>query len=194
MDSEVEYLWDMKFGQVWIGLDGGRRKTVEFSGIFGLGRAEGKLDDFWKVLKGCAISEIMLKLRGFGEGFLDEYSGDSAPRESVSPRLDIQSGVECPRSPIAPLCIVVLVSVSLLPCAGLSAGRLRSKTISRMRPRDLRPGLCQCFPNVSRCSGIVVISVCPEYAPKIRREASVTTETFLGKPCKAPKGHLRLVP
>ncbi|PKI59969.1 hypothetical protein CRG98_019636 [Punica granatum] len=56
-----------------------------------------------------------------------------------------------------------------------------------MRPRDLRPGLCQCFPNVSRCSGIVVISVCPEYAPKIRREASVTTETFLGKPCKAPK-------
>ncbi|PKI59987.1 hypothetical protein CRG98_019619 [Punica granatum] len=44
-------MWDMKFGQVWIGLDGGRRKTVEFSGIFGLGRAEGKLDDFWKVLK-----------------------------------------------------------------------------------------------------------------------------------------------
>ncbi|PKI77620.1 hypothetical protein CRG98_001958 [Punica granatum] len=98
-------------------------------------------------------------------------SGDSATRESVLPRLDIQSGVDRPRSPIAPLCIVVPVSA-----------------VSRGRPRDLGPGLSQYFPSVSRCSGITVISVLHECAPKIRREAFATTETSLGKPCRVPKG------
>ncbi|PKI33204.1 hypothetical protein CRG98_046405 [Punica granatum] len=75
-----------------------------------------------------------------------ECSGDSAPRESVLPRLDIQSGVDRPRSPIAPLCIVVPVS------------------------------------------GIAVISVLHDCAPKIHREAFATLGTSLGKPCRVPKG------
>ncbi|PKI56999.1 hypothetical protein CRG98_022605 [Punica granatum] len=58
-------------------------------------------------------------------------AGDSAPRESVLPCLDIQSGVDRPRSPIAPSCIVVFVSVSFLFCAGSLDRRPRPKTISR---------------------------------------------------------------
>ncbi|PKI47269.1 hypothetical protein CRG98_032340 [Punica granatum] len=52
----------------------------------------------------------------------------------------------------------------------------------------------ECFPNVLRCSGIAVISAFCECAPKIRREAFATTGTFLGKPCRVPKGHLKLIP
>ncbi|PKI61990.1 hypothetical protein CRG98_017622 [Punica granatum] len=45
-----------------------------------------------------------------------------------------------------------------------------------------------CSPNVSRCSGTAVISVFHECAPKVRREAFVTTETSLGKPRRVLKG------
>ncbi|PKI78938.1 hypothetical protein CRG98_000672 [Punica granatum] len=55
-------------------------------------------------------------------------------------------------------------------------------------------GFFQCFPNVLKCSGIAVISVFCECAPKIHQEAFATIETSLGKPCRVPKGHLKLVP
>ncbi|PKI57284.1 hypothetical protein CRG98_022323 [Punica granatum] len=44
------------------------------------------------------------------------------------------------------------------------------------------------------CSGIAVISAFCECALKIHREAFATIETSLGKPCRVPKGHLKLVP
>ncbi|PKI58490.1 hypothetical protein CRG98_021113 [Punica granatum] len=55
-------------------------------------------------------------------------------------------------------------------------------------------GLRSCSLNVLRCSGIAVISVFCERAPKIHREAFATIETSLGEPCRVPKGRLKLVP
>ncbi|OWM90644.1 hypothetical protein CDL15_Pgr018971 [Punica granatum] len=52
----------------------------------------------------------------------------------------------------------------------------------------------RCSLNVSRCSGIVAISVFRECTPKIHREAFATTETSLGEPCRVLKGRLKLVP
>ncbi|PKI54343.1 hypothetical protein CRG98_025279 [Punica granatum] len=88
----------------------------------------------------------------------------------------------------------MFVSVTLLPRGGSLACRPRPKTVGRGRPRDLGPGLSQCFSSVSRCTGIAVISVLHECAPKIRQEAFATTETSLGNPCRVPKSHLKLVP
>ncbi|PKI44581.1 hypothetical protein CRG98_035032, partial [Punica granatum] len=48
--------------------------------------------------------------------------------------------------------------------------------------------------NVLRCSGIAAISVFRGRTPKARRETFMTTETSLGKPGRAPEGHLKLVP
>ncbi|PKI60860.1 hypothetical protein CRG98_018733 [Punica granatum] len=43
-------------------------------------------------------------------------------------------------------------------------------------------------------SGIAVISVCHEHAPKAHREAFVATETSFGRPSRVLKGHLKFVP
>ncbi|PKI55236.1 hypothetical protein CRG98_024374 [Punica granatum] len=125
---------------------------------------------------------------------VNECSEDSAPQESVLSRLGVQSGINRLCSPIAPLCVVVLVSMSFLPRRGSLDRRLRPKTVGPGRPRDLLPGLSECSLNVSRCSGIVLISVFHECAPKIYQEAFATTETSLGEPRRVPKGRLKLVP
>ncbi|PKI58162.1 hypothetical protein CRG98_021450 [Punica granatum] len=65
-----------------------------------------------------------------------ECSGDSASRESVLPRLDARSGVDRLRSPIAPLCILMFVSVTLSPRGGSLACRPRPKTVGPGRPGD----------------------------------------------------------
>ncbi|OWM70394.1 hypothetical protein CDL15_Pgr008683 [Punica granatum] len=88
----------------------------------------------------------------------------------------------------------MFVSVTLLPRGGSLARRLQPKTVAPERPRDLSPELSQCPPNVLRRSGIAVISVFRECAPKIHREAFATIETSLGELCRVPNGHLKLVP
>ncbi|PKI61979.1 hypothetical protein CRG98_017611 [Punica granatum] len=112
---------------------------------------------------------------------VNECSDDSAPREPVLSRLGIQSGINRPRSPIAPLCIVVLVSVGFLSCAGLLARRPSPKTVNWRRPRDSRAGLSRCSSNVSRRSGTVVISVFHDCAPKARFPVSFTCQ-WVGPP------------
>ncbi|PKI34782.1 hypothetical protein CRG98_044827, partial [Punica granatum] len=52
----------------------------------------------------------------------------------------------------------------------------------------------ECSPNALGCSGITVISVFRECAPKIYREAFATAGTSLGEPCRVPNGRLKLVP
>ncbi|PKI31640.1 hypothetical protein CRG98_047969, partial [Punica granatum] len=51
-----------------------------------------------------------------------------------------------------------------------------------------------CSPNVLRCSGIVVVSVFRERAPKARQEMFVAIETSLGRSSRIPEGHLKLIP
>ncbi|PKI52282.1 hypothetical protein CRG98_027324 [Punica granatum] len=51
-----------------------------------------------------------------------------------------------------------------------------------------------CSLNVSRRSGIVVVSVFHGRAPKARRETFMTTETSLGKLSRVSEGHLKLIP
>ncbi|PKI38997.1 hypothetical protein CRG98_040613 [Punica granatum] len=86
-------------------------------------------------------------------------------------------------------------------CSGDSAPRESVLPSSDIRSGVERPWspiapLCTsiCSPNVLRCSGVAVISVFCERAPKIHREAFATTETSLGEPCRVPKGRLKLVP
>ncbi|OWM72483.1 hypothetical protein CDL15_Pgr021200 [Punica granatum] len=86
------------------------------------------------------------------------------------------------------------ISVTLLPRVGSLARRPQPKTVGPGRPRDLSPGLSQYSSNVLRRSGIAVIFVLCGCAPKILREAFVITETSLGRPCRVPKGHLKLAP
>ncbi|PKI44912.1 hypothetical protein CRG98_034694 [Punica granatum] len=108
---------------------------------------------------------------------IDRGVSDSlAPRSLVSPgprllfaRLDIRFG-----DPSVPW--------------GSLARRPRPKTVGPGRPRDFGPGLSQYSLNVSRCSGIVVISVFRGRAPKARWEMFMTTETSIGKPSRVPEG------
>ncbi|PKI40050.1 hypothetical protein CRG98_039561 [Punica granatum] len=52
----------------------------------------------------------------------------------------------------------------------------------------------QCSLDVSRCSGIVMISTFRGRAPKAHRETFVTIKTFLKRPSRVSEGHRKLVP
>ncbi|OWM90787.1 hypothetical protein CDL15_Pgr002710 [Punica granatum] len=62
------------------------------------------------------------------------------------------------------------------------------------RSRGEKRHMDECSLNVSRRSGIVVVSVFHGRAPKARRETFMTTETSLGKLSRVSEGHLKLIP